>query len=110
MPVSRILCVVFLLGLLAMPAFAAPALAADAPYGTCLTKAEQRAAVAAHRAVPLAAAIRTLREQGRRADVVRARLCRGGAGLVYLLTLLDRNGKVTRATVDAANGAIMNSR
>jgi uncharacterized membrane protein YkoI len=28
-------------------------------------------------------------------------------GLVYVLTLLSRNGKVTRATVDAANGTIV---
>lgn len=110
MPVSRIISAAILLGLLALPALAAPALAADSPDGACLNKTEQRAAVAARKAVPLAQAIRSLREQGRWAEVVRARLCRRGEGLVYVLTLLARNGKVTRATVDAANGTVMNGR
>lgn len=107
MPVSRLLLIPVLLG-----ALASPAAAADAPAhrGTCLGKAEQRAAVAARRAVPLAQAIKTLRAHGHRAEVVRARLCRRGDGLVYVLTLLARSGKVIRATVDAANGELINGR
>ena len=109
MPVSRRLPTVLLLGLLAVPAFcwpavAAPALAAEAPERTCLTKAEQRTAVAARKAIPLAQAIKSLRDQGQRADVVRARLCRRNEALVYVLTLLGSSGKVSSATVDAANG------
>ena len=74
----------------------------------CLTKAEQRAAVASHRAVSLAQAIRAVRKHRRKKpEVVRARLCRRGTGLVYVLTLLAPNGKVTRATVDAANGELI---
>jgi hypothetical protein len=90
--------------------FAAPAMAADSsPYrGACLTKSEQRAAVAAHRAVPLGHAMKTLREKGHRAEVVRARLCRRGEGLAYVLTLLTHSGKVVRLTVDAANGELIN--
>jgi uncharacterized membrane protein YkoI len=65
----------------------------------CLGKAESQALVANGQVVPLAAAIQTARL--RRADVVSARLCRGPKGYVYLLTLLARDGKVTRATVDA---------
>lgn len=89
-----------------------PALAAEAPphRGTCLTKEEQRAAVAAHRAVPLAQAIKSLRAHGHRAEVVRARLCRRGDGLVYVLTLLAKSGKVTRTTIDAANGELITGR
>ena len=105
MPVSRSLPAALLLGLLAAPVFAA-----DSPQRACLSKAEQRAAVADRKAIPLAQAIKAQRERGVRAEVVRASLCRGGAGLVYLLVLLDRNGKVTRATIDAANGAIMTGR
>jgi len=108
MPVVRILAAVFLVLALARPAAAAEVLA---PHrGTCLSKAEQRAAVAAHRAVPLAQAIRSLHARGHRAEVVRARLCRRGGGLVYVLTLLARNGKVTRASIDAANGELMTGR
>jgi uncharacterized membrane protein YkoI len=109
MPVSRIIPILLLIGLLAVQAFAAPASAAE-PAGVCLDKAEQRAMVASRKAIPLALAIKSQREKGVRAEVVRAKLCRGGAGLVYLLVLLDRNGKVTRATIDATNGAIMNAR
>jgi uncharacterized membrane protein YkoI len=105
MPVSRPLSIILLSGLLA-----APALAADPPQSACLNKAEQRAAVADHRAIPLAQAIKSLHAHGRRAELVRARLCRHGDGLVYVLTLLAHNGKVTSATVDAANGEFITGR
>ena len=105
MPVSRLLTAVVLFGLLAGPAFAA-----DAAQRACLSKAEQRAAVAANKAIPMAQAIKSLRDRGRRADVVRARLCRPDERLVYVLTLLARSGKVTRVTVDAASGALINGR
>jgi hypothetical protein len=36
--------------------------------------------------------------------VVRARLCRHGEALVYVLTLLGQSGKVTNVTVDGNNG------
>jgi hypothetical protein len=106
MPVSRrLLPAALLLGLLAVPAFAA-----DTPAHSCLNKTEQRAAAATHRVVPLAQAIKSSREHGRPAEVVRARLCQRGDGLVYVLTLLARSGKVTLATVDAANGELINGR
>ena len=110
MPVSRLLYIILVLAVLPAGALGRPALAADvSPHrGTCLTKAEQRAAVASHRAVPLGEAIKTARSHGHRAEVVRARLCQRGEKLVYVLTLLAHNGKVTRASVDAANGEIIN--
>jgi hypothetical protein len=110
MLVPRLLATVLVIGALGAPAVAA--VAADAPphRGTCLTKAEQRAAVAAHRAVPLAQAIKTLHAKGHRAEVVRARLCRHSDNLVYVLTLLAHSGKVTRASVDAANGELITGR
>jgi uncharacterized membrane protein YkoI len=37
-------------------------------------------------------------------EVVRARLCRQERGLVYVLTVLAQDGKVTQARVDAADG------
>ena len=103
MPVPHILSAALLLGLLA-----GPALAADAQPRACLSKAEQRTAVTDHKAIPLAKAIRNRREKGHHAELVRARLCHRGDGLVYVLTLLGRSGKVTSATVDAANGDIIN--
>jgi len=104
----------------------APALAADPPaippaqpahpaasvphHAACLSKAEQRSALAAHHAISLAATIRSLRGQGRRAEVVRARLCRDGDRLVYLLTLLGRSGRVRVVHVDAVSGDLIAGR
>lgn len=110
MPVSRILSIVVLLGLLAVPILAPPSHGADATTRSCLTKAEQREAIAAKKAVPLATAIKSLRDRGRRSEVVRAELCRRGDNLVYELTLLSQNGKVTRATVDAVSGEMLGAR
>ncbi len=105
MPVSQLLSIVLFAGLLAPPV-----LAADPPHGACLNKAEQRAAVAEHHAIPLAEAVKTLHAHGHRAELVRARLCRHGEGLAYVLTLLPRSGKVARVIVDAANGKVINGR
>jgi uncharacterized membrane protein YkoI len=44
------------------------------------------------------------------AEVVRARLCHHGEDLVYVLTVLARDGKVTRTSVDAASGALVERR
>jgi hypothetical protein len=103
MPVSQPLSIILLAGLLAAPAYAA-----DPPHHACLSKAEQRAAVAEHRAIPLGQAIRFRRARGHHAELVRARLCRHDGGLVYVLTLLGRSGKVIRETVDAASGEPIN--
>jgi uncharacterized membrane protein YkoI len=105
MPVPRSLPAALLLCLLAGPAFAA-----DAAPRACLSKAEQRAAVADNKAIKLAQAVKSLREHGQRGELVRARLCHRDDRLVYVLTLLARSGKVTSATIDAANGDIINGR
>ncbi len=110
MPVSRLLLTVSLFGLLASPLATSSAKAAIAPEPSCLTKAEQRAAVAANKAISLAQAIKSLRNHGHRAEVVRARLCRHDETLVYVLTLLGHSGKVTSVNVDAGNGEPLTSR
>ena len=79
-------------------------------HAACLTKSEQRAAVASKLAISLGDAIKSLRAHGRRAEVVRARLCRRDEKLVYVLTLLGRSGKVVTATVDAASGEPVSAR
>jgi uncharacterized membrane protein YkoI len=106
MPVSQRLATVFLFGLTAV---AVPAAAADVPHRECLSKSEQRAAVASHRAIPLAQAIKSARKHGHRGELIGARLCRRGERLVYVLTLLPRNGKVIRESVDAANGELISA-
>jgi uncharacterized membrane protein YkoI len=103
MPVFPRLSILILIGLMA-----ASAHAADSPQA-CLSKSEQRAAVESHQAIPLAQAVKA-RTRVRHGDVVRARLCREGDKLVYVLTLLGRSGKVVTATVDAATGAPVSAR
>jgi uncharacterized membrane protein YkoI len=81
----------------------APARAAE--HGHCLSPDERRAKIASHAVIPLAKAIKATKV--RRAEVVRANLCERGGRLVYLLTVLPRDGKVVRASVDAATGAVI---
>lgn len=90
----------FLLGL------AQPALADEAV--SCLGKAQRQAVIASGQVVPLTTAMATL--SGRAGEVVRVRLCESPKGYVYLLTLLARDGKVSRVTVDAKNGVVLNGR
>ena len=60
--------------------------------------------IAARKAVPLGRAMRAVQARIG-GEVVGARLCRQEPkGLVYVLTVLARNGKVTQARVDAADG------
>lgn len=97
----------------ALTAVSAPALAVADEQRACLSKAEQRAALSGGQTVTLAVAIRSargsVRGHGTR-EVVRARLCREQNGLVYLLTVLTRDGKVTHTAVDATSGKVVEVR
>ncbi len=73
--------------------------------GQCLTQAQRRSVSSAGKVISLGKAIRAAK--ARRSEVVDAKLCKGPKGLVYMLTLLPQDGKVTRATVDAANGTLI---
>lgn len=80
--------------------------AAGAEGNHCLGKEQQRVVVASGKAVRLAAALRSAR--GRVAgEVVKVRLCESPKGLFYMLTVLARDGKVTRVSVDAASGNLI---
>ena len=107
MPVSRITSTLIVLACCAMPAAVPASFAADRAPRACLSKAEQREAIASHQAIPLADAIRAMRSRGHHGEVVRASLCRRGESLVYELTVLARSGKVIRAKIDAADGRPM---
>jgi uncharacterized protein YpmB len=103
-----------------MLAFAAAFVAASAgrpalaDEHACLSRAEQKAALSSGQTVALAAAIRsargTVRGHGSAREVVNARLCREKNGLVYVLTVLARDGKVTRTAVDATSGKVVEAR
>ena len=78
------------------------ALAAD--VSSCLTKEQRQAVQESGKVVPLALAMRAVPVQ--KGEVVRAKLCQRQNGLVYLLTLLARDGKVTHVAVDASSGQL----
>jgi len=88
-----------------------PARAAELAHN-CLDQKERRAEIESGRVVRLDTAMRAARSK-MPGTVVRARLCRGNDGLgrgndglVYVLTVLARDGKVARLTVDAAKGTL----
>jgi uncharacterized membrane protein YkoI len=70
----------------------------------CLDQRDRRAEAGKY--IPLAAAMRAARAR-MPGTVVRARLCHGPDGLVYVLTVLARDGKVARITVDAVKGTLV---
>jgi uncharacterized membrane protein YkoI len=82
---------------------ALPGAAVAAERKTCLSPDERRAVIGAHKAVPLARAMHVVKARIA-GEVVKARLCRRERGLVYVLTVLARDGKVSEARVDAADG------
>jgi hypothetical protein len=93
---------------LLIPGLFIPTLGFAAEPAHCLSGDEQRAAIAGGKAVPLGSVIHALHRAPR--EVVKARLCQEPDRLIYLLTLLGRDGKVRVATVDAANGAVVGER
>ena len=83
---------------------------ADAePRMRCLTRDQQRTAIDERRAVPLAAVRKSVRARVP-GEMVRARLCQEPERLIYLLTVLPRDGKVRRVTVDAKSGTVVTVR
>jgi len=75
----------------------------------CLSRDQQRAAILERRALPLATVRRSIR--GRvPGELLRAQLCQEPQRLIYLLTVLARDGKVRRAIVEAKNGAVVSVR
>jgi hypothetical protein len=94
--------------LLAAPIISAPSSGLAIESLHCLTGEEQRAATANGKAVPLATVIHTLHRAPK--DVIKAQLCQEPDRLIYMLTLLGRDGKVKRAIVDATSGAVVGER
>jgi hypothetical protein len=71
----------------------------------CLNQKERRAETETGRLIRLSAAMRAAKHR-MPGTVVRARLCHGHGGLVYVLTVLARDGKVARIAVDAVKGTV----
>src|SRR3954470_21859274 len=98
-PTSLLMMTLALLATLSLPA-------AAEEQARCLSRAEQRAAIAAGQAIPLATARQMLRQR-MGGELVRARLCHESGRLVYRLTVLPRDGKVRQVTIDATNGTVI---
>jgi hypothetical protein len=69
----------------------------------CLNQKERRAEADSGKLIRLSAAMHAAQHR-LLGTVVRARLCRGTDGLVYVLTVLAHDGKVARISVDAMKG------
>ncbi len=72
----------------------------------CLNQKERRAELESGKLIRLSSAIHAARAR-MPGTVVRARLCHGPDGLVYVLTVLAHDGKVARITVDAVKGTLV---
>jgi uncharacterized membrane protein YkoI len=75
----------------------------------CLDQSERQAARESGKVIDLATAMRSAKKR-MPGTVVRASLCHGKDGLVYVLTVLARDGKVARLTVDAEKGTLIGKR
>jgi hypothetical protein len=76
------------------------------PARACLNQKERRAETETGKLVQLETAIHTAHTR-MAGTVVRARLCHGAEGLVYVLTVLAHDGKVARIEVDAVKGTLI---
>jgi uncharacterized membrane protein YkoI len=88
---------------LSMPAL--PVARIDSAPNACLTADEMHGAVNANEAVPPALAHRHAREAAQ-GDILRMRLCREDGVLMYLVTVLKRDGRVARVTIEAVSGKV----
>jgi uncharacterized membrane protein YkoI len=84
----------------------APAHAGAETAYSCLDQKERRAEIESGRLIRLAAAMHTARRR-MPGTVVQVRLCGSQDGLVYVLTVLARDGKVARIAVDAVKGTLV---
>jgi hypothetical protein len=75
----------------------------------CLDQKERRAETENGQLIRLSTAMHAAKHRMPGA-VVRARLCRGHDGLVYVLTVLAHDGKVAQIAVDAAKGTLPGDR
>ena len=75
----------------------------------CLNPKERRALIESGAVLRLAVAVHAVRGSVP-GVLVRARLCHRGEGLVYVLTVLGHDGKVTRVTIDAVKGTLVGVR
>jgi uncharacterized membrane protein YkoI len=82
---------------------------ADPARADCLPMRQARDLVRSGDAIPLAAAMRAARDAAP-GEMIDGKLCRGGSGLQYIVTILGPEGRVVRVTVDAKSGSVLGAR
>ena len=94
---------------LLLPGYGAAGAYAEGKGRDCLAPEETREAIAASGLIRPIIALRTASAQFG-AEAVGAKLCRWGADYVYEIALLQRDGRVVHAFVNAATGDVQGSR
>ena len=89
---------------------AAYAQSAAATLKNCLPPREMQEAVAAKGVVAPASAVMTARRQVPGADVVRANLCRNSDDLVYVISVLQKDGRIVQVTIEGSSGRVKSVR
>ena len=76
------------------------------PKPVCLSAAETRDEVKAHKLLEPFAALKFAAAQ-RKAEALSARLCHNGDEFVYEITLLHRDGRLVHVQMDASSGKLI---
>jgi uncharacterized membrane protein YkoI len=76
----------------------------------CFTPEEARHHVMSQGLVPLQEIVGSGGSRATAAELVSARLCEINGTLVYMVAMLERNGKLLRMTVDARSGKVITRR
>jgi len=79
---------------------------AAALKAVCLSPAETRDEVKAHKLLEPFAALKYAAQQ-RKAEALSARLCHAGDQFIYEITLLHRDGRLTRVQMEAGTGKLI---
>jgi uncharacterized membrane protein YkoI len=80
------------------------------PAVACLPPRELREVIYTEKLIPPAAAVNLARKEAPEAEIVRANLCRGQIGLVYVIVALRSDGRFVQLMIDAPSGKIVWSR
>ncbi|MGO4704506.1 PepSY domain-containing protein [Microvirga sp. 2MCAF38] len=91
-------------------AWAAQAQSATTTLQDCLQPREMQEAVVSKGVVAPAKAVITARRQVPNAEVLRANLCRADEGLVYVITALQKDGRIVQVMVDGPSGNVKSIR
>lgn len=85
---------------------AAQAQSASEALQDCLPPREMQETVASKGVVAPATAVIAARRQVPNADVVRASLCRSSNVLVYVIMVLQKDGRIVQVMIDGSSGRV----